>query len=343
MRFIVAIAVAAVLGLTAAAARAETPVKIRTGWITTPTSLAPILFAKPELAPHLGKSYTLDPVHFAGTAPMITALATGELDIAELAFASFGNAVQNGHMNDLRIIADELQDGHPGYLSNGFLVLKDSPIKTIHDLKGKTIATNVIGAGTDIATRAYLRRIGLEAGRDYTVIEGNFFAMIPMLTEHKADLVTTIPATINDPRSLAVARVLFDLKDAMGGVTQILMRVARASYVAKHRAALVDYFEDEIRELHWYLDPKNHDAAVTIVSNYTKIPKARLDPWLFTTKDTYRDPNDLPDLAALQRNLKTQKEAGFLKIDIDVKKYADLSLVKEAGRRVNGEARRGMK
>ena len=330
MRFIVAIAVAAVLGLTAAAARAETPVKIRTGWITTPTSLAPILFAKPELAPHLGKSYTLDPVHFAGTAPMITALATGELDIAELAFASFGNAVQNGHMNDLRIIADELQDGHPGYLSNGFLVLKDSPIKTIHDLKGKTIATNVIGAGTDIATRAYLRRIGLEAGRDYTVIEGNFFAMIPMLTEHKADLVTTIPATINDPRSLAVARVLFDLKDAMGGVTQILMRVARAGYVAKHRAALVDYFEDEIRELHWYVDPQNHEAAVAIVSNYTKIPKARLDPWLFTTKDTYRDPNLMPNLEALQRNIDTTRELGFVKKKIEIQKYADLSLAKEA-------------
>jgi len=282
----------------------------------------------------LGKAYTLEPIHFAGTAPMITALATGQLDIAELAFASFGNAIQNGHMTDLRIIADELQDGHPGYLSNGFLVLKDSPIKTIHDLKGKILATNVIGAGTDIATRAYLRKIGLEAGRDYTVIECNFFSMIPFLTSHKADLVTTIPATLNDPRSLKVGRVLFTLRDAMGGPTQILLRVARAGFIAKHRAALVDYFEDEIRELHWCLDPKNHDEAVTIVSKYTKIPKARLEGWLFTHKDTYRDPNDMPDLAALQRNLQVQKEAGFLKIDIDVKKFADLSLVEEAGKRV---------
>jgi ABC-type nitrate/sulfonate/bicarbonate transport system substrate-binding protein len=335
MRFLIGVIVAAVLSLGAGVARADEPVKIKTGWITVPTSLAPILFAKPGLATHLSKSYTLEPLHFAGTAPMITALATGQLDIAELAFASFGNAIQNGHMTDLRIIADELQDGHPGYLSNGFLVLKDSPIKTIHDLKGKTIATNVIGAGTDIATRAYLRRIGLEADRDYSVIEGNFFAMIPLLTSHKADLVTTIPATMNDPRSLKVGRVLFTLKDAMGGPTQILLRVARAGFVAKHRAALVDYFEDEIRELHWYLDPKNHDAAVTIVSNYTKIPKARLEPWLFTKKDTYRNPNDIPDLEALARNLKAQKEAGFLKIDIDVDKFVDLSLVKEAGKRVN--------
>lgn len=335
MRFAMGMIVALVLSFGANAARADEPVKIKTGWITVPVSLAPILFVKPELARHYGKTYTLEPIHFAGTAPMITALGTGDLDIAELAFASFALAIQNGRMTDLRIIADELQDGHPGYLSNGFLVLKDGPIKTIHDLKGKTLATNVIGAGTDIATRAYLRRIGLEADRDYTVVETDFFHMIPFLIEHKADMVTTIPNLMNDPKALAVARPLFTLRDAMGGPTQILMRVAHAGYIAKHRAALVDYFEDEIRALHWYLDPKNHDEAVATVAKFTKIPAEKLEPWLFTTKDTYRDPNDLPDLAALARNLKTQKEAGFLKIDIDPNKYADLSLVKEAGKRVN--------
>lgn len=333
----VALTVTALAAMAVTATAWAAPVKIRTGWITVPTSLAPILFAKPGLATHLGKTYTLEPIHFAGTAPMISALASGDLDIAELAFASFALAVQNGHMTDLRIIADELQDGHPGYLSNGFLVLRDGPIKTLHDLKGKILATNVIGAGTDIATRAYLRRKeGFEAGRDYTVIETGFFSMIPYLVAHKADMVTTIPNIMNDPHALAVGRPLFTLREAMGGPTQILMRVARAGFIAKHRAALIDYFEDEIRELHWYLDPKNHDAAVTIVSNYTKIPKARLEPWLFTHKDTYRDPNDMPDLAALQRNIDTQKEAGFLKADIDVKKFADLSLVETAAKRVNG-------
>ena len=337
MRRAMLIACAIISILAGGPARADAQLKIRTGWITVPTSLAPILFAKPELAKHYGKTYTVDAVHFEGTAPMITAIATGDLDIAELAFASFGLAIQNGHMTDLRIIADELQDGHPGYLSNGFLVLKDGPIKTIHDLKGKTLATNVIGAGTDIATRAYLRRIGLEAGRDYNVVETNFFTMIPFLTSGKADMVTTIPNIMNDPKALAVARPLFTLRDAMGGPTQILLRVARAAYIEKHRAALVDYFEDEIRALHWYLDPANHDAAVTIVSNFTHIPKAALEPWLFTHKDTYRDPNDLPDLAALKRNLAVQKEAGFLKIDVDPDKFADLSLVQEAGKRVNGK------
>jgi sulfonate transport system substrate-binding protein len=36
---------------------------------------------------------------------------------------------------------------------------------------------------------------------------------------------------------------------------------------------------------------------------------------------------------ALQSNLNDQKALGFLKIDIDVAKYADLSLVDEAAKR----------
>ena len=76
-------AAGAALLLTLAGARAE-PVKIRVAWITVPTSLAPILSAKPELATHLGKSYVVEATRFQGSSAMTTALASGELDIAEL-------------------------------------------------------------------------------------------------------------------------------------------------------------------------------------------------------------------------------------------------------------------
>ena len=42
----------------------------------------------------------------------------------------------------------------------------------------------------------------------------------------------------------------------------------------------------------------------------------------------------IPNLAALQANIKLQKELGFLKTDIDVKTYSDLSLVEEAAKRL---------
>jgi NitT/TauT family transport system substrate-binding protein len=324
--------IAALALLVTTAARAD-PVKLRIGWSDVPSSLTPILDQKPALAPHLGQSYTLDPIHFRGTAPMITALATGDLDVAEMAFGSFGLAIQNAHMDDLRVIADEMQDGMPGYLSIPYVVLKEGPVKTVADMKGRVAATNVVGSGTDIGMRTLLRRYGLEDKRDYSEIEVSYFSMKDMLRQGKADLIATVHSTVLDPELMAMSRPLFYLRDAMG-VTAILFRVARAPFIAKNRAALVDYFEDETRALHWYLDPKNHDEAVRIVAAFTKEPAAHFDRWLFTKEDIFRDPDNRPNLPALQSNLKIQKEAGFLAIDIDVATFADLSLVDEAAKRL---------
>src|SRR6266478_2187718 len=88
-------------------ARAADPVKIRIGWIAAPANLAPILFAKDGIAQHLGKSYTLEPLRFNGSSAMVLAIATGELDIALLAYSSFATAIENGQMHDLRAIADD--------------------------------------------------------------------------------------------------------------------------------------------------------------------------------------------------------------------------------------------
>jgi NitT/TauT family transport system substrate-binding protein len=56
--------------------------------------------------------------------------------------------------------------------------------------------------------------------------------------------------------------------------------------------------------------------------------------WAFTGRDQYRDRNGIPNLDALQNNLKQQKEVGFLQEDVDVKKYSDLSMVEEAAKRL---------
>lgn len=334
MRFGRYLAAVTAVMMMAVTAHAEAPVKLRIGWITVPVSLAPIMSAKPDLARHLGKTYTIDAIHFNGSTPQITALADGQLDIGELSYSSFALAIQNAHMNDLRVIADSLQDG-TGPFSAPYVVRKDGPVKTIKDLKGKTVAVNVIGAGLDIAMRSYLERYGLKANRDYSVIEANFFNQVSLLAQNKVQMITTIPVTDFNPKLQKIARPLFTLKQAMGGPTQILMRVARESDIAKKRAAMTDYFEDEIRSWHWYRNPKNRAAALAIVAKFNKRPAAFFNTFIWKpNKDLYHNLNDVPNLAALQRNIDTQRKVGFLKIHIDVKKYADLSLVKAAAKRL---------
>src|SRR3954447_5524135 len=131
---------------------AAEPVKIRVGWIVAPASLVPLLFLKPELAKHYNKTYTFDPVHFASSTLQITAISQGEIDIAAFGYTSFPLAIQNGGLSDLRIIADEIQDGAPGYYSGPYFVRKDSGIDKIEDMKGKAPPATGLGGAVDIVT-----------------------------------------------------------------------------------------------------------------------------------------------------------------------------------------------
>ncbi len=308
------------------------PVKIRVGWVVVPASLAPLVLQKKDLLKNFGKSYVAEIIHFEGTPPVITALASGGVDIGPLAFSSFALAIQNAHMDDLRVICDEIQDGVPDHGTNQFMVLKDGPVKTVADLKGKVLATNVVGSAVDIAMRAMLRRSGLEANKDYTIIEAPFPAMRAILAEKKADLISAVPPFSLDPNLRAIARTLFTQKDAFG-ITQLTMWTARTGFIQQNRAALVDFLQDVIRAIRWFSDPKNHTEAVAIVARLNKAPPARMD-WAFTARDQYRDPNGMPNLPALQRNLQAQKQVGFLNQDIDANRYSDLSMVQEAAKRL---------
>src|ERR1700722_15896370 len=308
---------AATMAIPTRPARAADPVKIRVGWIVVPASMAPLVLAKKDILKHFGQSYVAEATHFEGTPPVITALAAGELDIGPLAFSSFALAIENAGMDDLRVICDEIQDGVPGHGTNEFMVLKDGPIKSVADLKGKVLATNAMGSAVDIAMRAMLRKGGLEPNKDYTVVEAPFPAMRAMLAERKADLISAVPPFSLDPDLAAIARTLFTQKDAFG-ITQLTMWTARTGFIAQNRAALIDFLQDTVRAIRWYTDPKNHAEAVAIVARLNKAPPERMD-WAFTERDQFRDPNGTPNLSALQSNLQQQREVGLLKTDIDVK------------------------
>ncbi len=205
---------------------------------------------------------------------------------------------------------------------------RTSGINKVEDLKGKVVGTNAAGSAVDIASRAMLRKHGLEDKRDYTIVEGPLPAMPAMLLEKKADLIPAVLPFALNPKLRAGAKVLFEQREALG-VTQMIVWTARKSFIDKHRAAMVDFMEDMLIITRWYLDPKNHAEVAKIASKITKAPPERFG-WLFTKNDTYRNPDLIPNLEALQRNVDTVMDLGFVKTRVDISKHADLSLVKEA-------------
>jgi NitT/TauT family transport system substrate-binding protein len=153
-----------------------------------------------------------------------------------------------------------------------------------------------------------------------------------MLAEKKIDLAPgVLPFSLN-PALRDPSNVLFTQKEGVGR-TQMIIWTARKAFLAKNRAAMVDFMEDALRIERWYLDPKNHAEVVAIAARLLKVPPERLD-WLFTKQDYYRDPDGKPDLDALKKNMELTKDLGFFNGSIDLGQHADLSIVEEAAKRL---------
>jgi ABC-type nitrate/sulfonate/bicarbonate transport system substrate-binding protein len=166
-------------------------------------------------------------------------------------------------------------------------------------------------------------------------VEIEFPNMMSALSAKRVDMgFLTTPFSV-EPMKTGQVRALFTEKDAMEGPSELTIIAGRVPYIKANRAALVDYFEDTNRAMRWILDPKNRDAALKLVSDFTKQPASIYAGWIFTKGDDYHAPDSRPDIGAMQKNLDIAKQLGVLKKSIDVKAYADLSLVDEAAARVH--------
>jgi sulfonate transport system substrate-binding protein len=330
---LIALALAAALTLGAPLSRADEPLKIRIAWTNIPGQMTPLVFDRKDLLKHYGTSYVVEHYYFAGSGPQVTALATGEIDMGPLAPGSFGNSIQNAKLDDLRIVTDDYQDGAAGHYTGEYLVIKDSPIKTVDDLKGKVIGVNAVGGASETALRAMMRRHHLETGKDYSTVETGFPNLGAMLLAQKIDLACLVAPYTMGLHAQGAVRTLFTMRDVMG-TTQTLVYVARAEFLERNRTALYDFFEDYLRGPRWFLDPASRDTVVDIIAADNKTKREVFAPYVFTDKDYYHNPDGMPDLAALQRNLATLKELGLLAIDIDVKQHSDLSFIEEAAKRL---------
>jgi len=332
---------AAVMALIAAigagaAAEAE-PLTIRVGWVVTPGHMAPLIDAlgkrEPAVFKHLGQSYVTQPVRFNGTTPQIQAQAITDLEVAAFSTSALALAITNAHLDE-RLVADVVRDGHPGYFSENFVVLADGPIRAVEDIKGRRVATNVIGSASDTAMRTMFRKHGIKDS-DFTTVEANFANMPAMLDAGKVDLIGTLPQFAAELGG-GKYRVLFTARDAVGP-TQAVVWAMRADVIAAHRPAFVDFFEDHIRAVRWFLDQKNREEALAILAGVTKLPKDDVG-FAFSKDDFYHSLDAQPDVASVQKEIDASAEMGVIPKRIEISpKYVDLSLIEEAKRRIDGE------
>jgi len=328
VRTLAALACAAAMTIACAAASAE-PVKIKVSWATTPSHLTPLLFHDKSKLKHNGKSYEVETLFLRGSGEVVTALAADELTVGSVNFQTLHNLINRAQL-DIRVVADVFQTRKGR--SNGEFYVDPNKIKSVPDLKGKRVAINARGSGVDAAVRARLGQDGLKDGTDYTVVEIRFPAMLPALDAGRVDM-----AFINLPFSLHAQakgyRMLFDFVDVMGE-QQTVMWVAKDAWLKANRAAVVDFMEDALRMRRWLEDPANRDKSIEVLAAVTRQPAKELEPWAFKGIDSFHDPDMLPDVALLQKNVYDLVPFGLADKRIDITPYVDLSYVKEAAARL---------
>ena len=336
MRVIVTAACAACVAFTACGASAAfaDPLQIRIGWATTPTHMQPLIDElqkrHADVFPLFGKSYVAAGLRFQGSTPQIQALAINELEIAAFGPSALTLAVNNAHL-DVAIVADVFQDGVPGYTSVHYVVRADSPIRQVEDLKGKSVASNAIGSFGDSAMRVMFRRHDI-SDRDVTTVETNFANMPAMLDDGKVELINLVPQYTYLLKQ-GKYRLLFSAVDGEGRI-QAQIWAMRTDFIAAHRPALIDFFEDHIRAVQWLQAPEHHDEAVAIAAAVTKGAPDTL-AFLYTSEDSYHAPDARPDIAGTQAAIDNDVKLGIIAKGLTVSPhYVDLSLVDEANARL---------
>jgi NitT/TauT family transport system substrate-binding protein len=182
--------------------------------------------------------------------------------------------------------------------------------------------------------RIVLHRHGVLDG-DVTSVETNFANMPAMIEDGKVDLIALLPQFAPRIEASGRYRALFHISDAFGR-TQTVHWAMRADFIAAHRAAVVDFFEDHIRALRWFLDARNRADAFAIAAQVTKLPAENL-AYCFTKADWYRSPDARPEVRAIQTEIDESVKLGILPSTIRLEPaYVDLSLIEDAKHRIAG-------
>jgi sulfonate transport system substrate-binding protein len=305
-------------------------IRYATGGGIGPNEMETIIYldyVKQNVLKNYGKSYTLDMTFTRGTPEAAALLAAGQADVATLSGPAFATIiVKDAVPNGLTIISDNYQDGHPGNATNSFMVLKDSPIKTIADLNGKKIGINAFASAVDLALRVVLKKNGIDPRRDVEIVEIAFPNIASAIREKRIDCgVLVIPfLAVESPKG--DLRPVFTGGDAFGP-SSVIFQVTTNAFLKEHPDAVKAFLADYVDGLAWFYDPANREKAIQLVADFTKSSKDVLNSYFATGRDYYRDPNACVSAQTIQKPLDAMFEEKLIDRRIDASKYLNVSLL----------------
>jgi ABC-type nitrate/sulfonate/bicarbonate transport system substrate-binding protein len=247
-------------GLPRFAAAQAAPVTLR--YLASRGSISPH-----ELADELGYfkdlGVKLENVGYSGGGPeSLFALASGSVDLGSAATAAVINSISGG--NDF--VAAYPSNGINGQVRSVFYVLEDSPIKSIADIAGKTIAVNTLGAHLDYTVREALHGVGLPPdAANLVVVPGP--QLEQTLRSRQVDIAAlgywqaTFAGALVDKGGV---RGVFNDTDVLGELAGGFI-VLRRDFITAHPDGARNFVEQSARAADW--SRQNPDEARKVLAD----------------------------------------------------------------------------
>jgi ABC-type nitrate/sulfonate/bicarbonate transport system substrate-binding protein len=179
-------------------------------------------------------------VFFTGGTTAVMALVSADTPIAQLAGPAVVNSVLAG--SDSVLVAG-------GVTSLNYYLLARPDIKTAEQLKGGSVAISRFGSASDFIARYALSKIGLNPGKDVTIVQiGSTTARVD------AALTGRVHATVVNPPASIIAQkrgmnILADLPK-LGLVYQHTAAATTRKYIREHRDIVRRYVKSQVDAVH---------------------------------------------------------------------------------------------
>ncbi|MCZ2497485.1 PhnD/SsuA/transferrin family substrate-binding protein [Xylophilus sp. Kf1] len=305
-----------VLTASAAAATAQGVPTIRVGWSIPAEEAKYWMMRKPEAFPDLGRAYRIEWTQFQGTAPMVQAMISNALDCSSQAPLSLGQGAINGQLQAY-VLAQHVGET-PQSFSVYWGVMDDSPIRTVADLKGRTVGVNVYASGVYAGMALILRKNGMDASKDVKVIETGFPGSESALRGGRVDAGVFVQPFASRAEAKGGIRKLMSIQSVMPNTVH-LMEVCKKDFADRSPELVKLYVRDLTRAMQMAVAQR--EETVKVVAEVTRAPVAALEPYLMKQNDFARPADARPDFPAIQAMFDQYAELGLMSRPLKVEQF----------------------
>jgi ABC-type nitrate/sulfonate/bicarbonate transport system substrate-binding protein len=310
----------ALAGVVSSAAAAQDT--IRVGWTIPAEEAKYWIMRRPEQFPNLGKTYNIDFSQYQGTAPMVQAMVAGALDCSTQAPLSLANGALQGDLQAY-IVAQHVGE-RPGSFSVYWAVKEESDIKSIADMKGRSVGTNVFGSGILGPMFLLLKKHGLDPQKDIKLVETGFPGSEDAIRTGRVDV-----GVLNQPFAARAEakgglRKLFSLSDQQQNIVHIL-EVCRKEFVDKSPELVKSYVRDLTAGMKKAL--ANREETLKVVNEVIKAPIPVLETYLLKPNDFAREPGAAPNFAGIQAMFDIYADTAMIARKLDAAQFRHPSIV----------------